>query len=170
MCDGCQTFFENKKGVIRAAAAAEANRFTEIDDLVSDIYLRVLQWKRRTDDYISVKNGLFYTIAKNLAIDCYRKESKLELHHEAYEEDRHETIFSEQVSLEAENATRVRELVNRILEKIERAEDRDALFSFLADEPIPAIAERLGISNNAASVRRRRAIERAASLMKNGRL
>jgi len=41
---------------------------------------------------------------------------------------------------------------------------------FLADETIPAIAERLGISNNAASVRRRRAIERAASLMKNGRL
>ena len=92
------------------------------------------------------------------------------MHHEAYEEDRHETIFSEQVSLEAENATRVRELVNQILEKIDRAEDRDALFSFLADEPIPAIAERLGISNNAASVRRRRAIERAASLMKNGRL
>ena len=39
MCDGCQSFFSSKKGVIRAAAVSEANRFTEIEDLISDIYL-----------------------------------------------------------------------------------------------------------------------------------
>ena len=169
MCDGCQTFFKSKKGVIRAAAAAEANRFTEIDDLISDIYLRVLQWKRRTDDYISVKNGLFYTIAKNLAIDCYRKGSRQELYQVALETEHQEAILSEHVSLEAEGAARQREILAKILDKMERAEDRDALFSFLTDEPIPEIAKRLGITNNAASVRRRRAIERAASLVRNGR-
>ena len=55
------------------------------------------------------------------------------------------------------------------MDEIESKDDQDALFSFLADEPIPAIAERLGISRNAASVRRRRAIERAASKFREGK-
>ena len=169
MCDGCQSFFSSKKGVIRAAAVSEANRFIEIEDLISDIYLRVLQWKQRTEDYISVPNSLFYTVAKNLAIDCYRKGSRQELYRVALETEHQEAILSEHVSLEAEGAARQREILAKILDKMERAEDRDALFSFLTDEPIPEIAKRLGITNNAASVRRRRAIERAASLVRDGR-
>ena len=71
--------------------------------------------------------------------------------------------FTEQVGLETETATRTRELLQKIMDEIESGDDRDALFSFLADEPIPAIAERLGITRNAALVRRQRAIKRVAA-------
>jgi RNA polymerase sigma factor (sigma-70 family) len=169
MCDGCEPFFQRKKGVIRAAAVAESNRFIDVEDLISDIYFRVLQWKQRTDSYLDVSNGLFYTVAKNLAIDCYRRGLRKESRQVPYEEEQHESILSSEVSLEAENAARVREIVEKIMNSIERPEDRDALFSFLSGEPIPKIAERLGITPNAASVRRRRAIERAASLVQRGR-
>mgnify|MGYP001467225310 FL=1 len=49
------------------------------------------------------------------------------------------------------------------MDELEDGNDRDALFSFLVGEPIASIAERQGITKNAASVRRRRAIERVAA-------
>ena len=165
MCDGCNEFFRSKSGVIRAAAAAQASRFVLVDDLICDIYYRTLRWKRQTDDYLSASNSFFYTVAKNLAIDCTRKKSR----QEQVDDERHEAVLKESVTLENEEAGRVREIIEVIMDNIERPEDRDALFSFLTGEPIPAIAERLGITSNAASVRRRRAIERAASLVNGGR-
>ena len=165
MCDGCDTFFRSKRGVIRAAAVNNVNKFTQVSDLISDIQYRVLQWKRRTDDYMQVSNGFFYTIAQNLAIDCKRQRSR----QVQYDEDKHEALLTEQVSLETEATNRARELLQKVMDEIESKDDQDALFSFLADEPIPAIAERLGISRNAASVRRRRAIERAASKFREGK-
>ena len=165
MCDGCDAFFRDKKGVIRAAAVANVNRFTQVSDLISDIQYRVLKWKRRTDDYMRVSDGFFYTVAQNLAIDCKRQRSR----QVQYDDDQHEARLTEQVGLETEAATRTRELLEKIMDEIESGDDRDALFSFLADEPIPAIAERLGISRNAASVRRQRAIKRVAAKYRQGR-
>ena len=165
MCDGCNDFFRSKRGVIRAAAAAQASRFVLVDDLICDIYYRTLRWKRQTGDYMSASNAFFYTVAKNLAIDCARQRSR----QEQFDDERHEVLLTESVTLQNEEAERVREMIEIIMDNIERPEDRDALFSFLTGEPIPAIAERLGITSNAASVRRRRAIERAASLVRNGR-
>ena len=165
MCDGCNDFFRNKRGVIRAAAAAQASRFVLVDDLICDIYYRTLRWKRQTGDYMSASNAFFYTVAKNLAIDRTRQRSR----QEQFDDERHEVLLTESVTLQNEEAERVREMIEIIMDNIERPEDRDALFSFLTGEPIPAIAERLGITSNAASVRRRRAIERAASLVSSGR-
>ena len=165
MCDGCNDFFRSKRGVIRAAAAAQASRFVLVDDLICDIYYRTLRWKRQTDDYMSASNAFFYTVAKNLAIDCTRQRSR----QEQFDDKRHEVLLTESVTLQNEEAERVKEMIEIIMDNIERPEDRDALFSFLTGEPIPVIADRLGITSNAASVRRRRAIERAASLVRNGR-
>jgi len=165
MCDGCNDFFRSKRGVIRAAAAAQASRFVLVDDLICDIYYRTLRWKRQTDDYMSASNAFFYTVAKNLAIDRTRQMSR----QEQFDDEQHEVLLTESVKLQNEEAERVREMIEIIMHNIERPEDRDALFSFLTGEPIPAIAERLGITSNAASVRRRRAIERAASLVSSGR-
>ena len=62
MCDGCDAFFRDKKGVIRAAAVANVNRFTQVSDLISDIQYRVLPWKPRTDDYIGVSDGFLFDV------------------------------------------------------------------------------------------------------------
>ena len=59
-----------------------------------------------------------------------------------YDEDKHEALLTEQVSLETE-AANARELLQKAMDEIESKDDQDALFSFLVDEPIPAIAERL---------------------------
>ena len=165
MCDGCNEFFRSKRGVIRAAAAAQASRFVLVDDLICDIYYRVLRWKRKTDEYMTASNAFFYTVAKNLAIDCARQRSR----QEQFDDKRHDTLLAESVSLDNEEARRVQEMIEKIMDSIERPDDRDALFSFLAGEQIPTIAKRLGITSNAASVRRRRAIERAAKLVNRGR-
>lgn len=165
MCDGCNDFFRSKRGVIRAAAAAQANRFVVVDDLICDIYYRTLKWKRQTDEYMKATDAFFYTVARNLAIDCSRQRKR----QEQFDDERHDAMLTEQVSLQSAEAERVREIIEKIMDNIERPEDRDALFSFLSGEPIPKIAERLGITTNAASVRRRRAIERAASLVQRGR-
>ena len=165
MCDGCDAFFRSKRGVIRAAAVANVNRFTEVSDLISDIQYRVLQWKRRTDDFMLVSNGFFYTVAQNIAIDCKRQRSR----QVQYDESEHEKLLTEQVSLETRDAIRIKELLTKIMDELETGNDRDALLSFLADEPISAIAERLGVSTNAVSVRRRRAIERIAAKCRRGR-
>lgn len=165
MCDGCNDFFRSKRGVIRAAAAAQANRFVVVDDLICDIYYRTLKWKRQTDEYMKATDAFFYTVARNLAIDCSRQRKR----QEQFDDERHDAMLTEHVSLQSAEAERVREIVEKIMDNIERPEDRDALFSFLSGEPIPKIAERLGITTNAASVRRRRAIERAAKLVNRGR-
>ena len=72
-------------------------------------------------------------------------------------------LLTEQVSLETYQATTARELLTELMDELEDGNDRDALFSFLVGEPIASIAERQGITKNAASVRRRRAIERVAA-------
>ena len=65
MCDGCDAFFRSKKGVSRAAATTNVNRFTDVSELISDINFRVLRWKQRTEDHGS-KNSFFYTVAQNI--------------------------------------------------------------------------------------------------------
>ena len=159
MCDGCDAFFRSKKGVIRAAASTNVNRFTDVSELISDINFRVLRWKQRTEDFMEVKNSFFYTVAQNIAIDCKRKRSR----QDQFDEGQHEVLLTEQVSLETYQATTARELLTELMDELEDGNDRDALFSFLVGEPIASIAERQGITKNAASVRRRRAIERVAA-------
>lgn len=166
MCEGCENFFRRKKGVIRAAAAARASRFVNVDDLMSDIYFRTLRWKQNNPDYEKVSKGFFYSVAKNLAIDADRKRSHLE----QFDDDKHSLIYEGQISLEGENAGRVKEIIETLMEKVENPNDRDSLFSFLAGESISSIAARQGITCNAASVRRRRAIEKVANLVQSGGL
>ena len=159
MCEGCDAFFRSKEGVIRAAALSKVNRFTDLSDLISDINYRVLRWKQRTEDFMQVKKSFFYTVAQNIAIDCARQRFR----QEQFDEGEHEVLLTEQVSLETYQATTARELLTELMDELEDGNDRDALFSFLVGEPIASIAERQGITKNAASVRRRRAIERVVA-------
>ena len=95
-------------------------------------------------------------MAQNIAIDCARQRFR----QEQFDEGEHEVLLTEQANLETDEVSRARELLAEIMDELEDGDDRDALFSFLVDEPIASIAERQGITKNAVSVRRRRAIER----------
>jgi len=57
MCDGCNDFFRSKRGVIRAAAAAQASRFVLVDDLICDIYYRTPG--HHFFSYIQNRDGVF---------------------------------------------------------------------------------------------------------------
>ena len=157
---GLRCVFRSKEGVIRAAALSKVNRFTDLSDLISDINYRVLRWKQRTEDFMHVKKSFFYTVAQNIAIDCARQRFRYQ---EQFDEGDHEVLLTEQANLETDEASRARELLAEIMDELEDGDDRDALFSFLVDEPIASIAERQGITKNAVSVRRRRAIERVVA-------
>ena len=113
MCDGCDAFFRSKKGVIRAAASTNVNRFTDVSELISDINFRVLRWKQRTEDFMEVKNSFFYTVAQNIAIDCKRKRSR----QDQFDEGQHEVLLTEQVSLETYQATTARELLAELMDE-----------------------------------------------------
>lgn len=161
MCDGCEKFFSDRHGIIKAAAIKHSSRFVEYADLSQTIYLKMLEWKKRQEQPNEVSNNFLYTVASNAATDVYRKK-KREFQPDT---EKHKGIFEQVVDPKSESNPEIMTLVRELLEALPNEREKDAVFSWYHDEAIEDFALRQNVSLNHASVLRSRAIEKLRTRM-----
>jgi RNA polymerase sigma-70 factor (ECF subfamily) len=128
----------------------------EAEDIVSNIFLRVVSHIKNFDPQKSSFKSWIYTITTHMMIDYFRTHGKRK--HEELEAAE-QVVDSAKNPAESAKTTQEKEKIHRVINRLPERHQKVIMLKYFSDLSLPEIAEALNITPNNAGVMVHRALE-----------
>lgn len=164
MCQSCDELMRAKLPIIDRAACMRSiqHRITpsEVDELKSAAYARVLEAKTRDTDLISKPNSYFHALVRNLSIDMIRTRASFKTESIETVRENHSNLIEECISENSERRASIVYLFERL-----DPDQRKVLWSILEGFTIRECAEWWEVTETNAKQIRYRALKASREIM-----